>query len=67
MSEAGQRIIDAAQSGIGAVHFLNPFTGKTEPYVSRSAAVDSMLRAAAERIDRLEAEVDRLKSFLVVE
>lgn len=66
MTTAGEQIIAAASSGIAKVHFLNPFTGKTEEFISHDRAVNSMLQAAAARIEALEQEVRDVKAFLVI-
>ncbi|CAN7391291.1 hypothetical protein [Neorhizobium sp. LjRoot104] len=67
MSKGGEKLIEAAQSGIGDVHFQNPFTGKMERYVSERTYMTSMLRSAAERINELQDEVDRIKAHLVID
>lgn len=66
MSKAGAQIIESAQSGIGKSHFLNPFTGTSEEFISERDANNKMLAAAAERINDLQAEIDAIKSFLVL-
>jgi hypothetical protein len=66
MSKAGEKIIEAVQSGVGQVHFLNVFTGKTEPYHSHAQAMGSSLAAAARRIDDLERQLAEIKAFLVI-
>ena len=49
------------------IHWLNPFTGKSEPWYSDKMAVTRQLIAAAERINELQAEIDEIKSFLVMD
>lgn len=63
MTKAGEVLIAAASSGIAKVHFMNPFTGKTEEFINRDQAVTSMLQAAAVRIDELQQEVRDIKAF----
>lgn len=67
MTKAGEVLIAAASSGIAKVHFMNPFTGKTEEFINRDQAINSMLQAAAVRIDELQQEVKDIKAFLVVD
>jgi hypothetical protein len=66
MSKAGEQIIAAASSGIGKVHFLNPFTGKTEEFTTKDAAINSMLQAAAVKVADLEQQIKDIKAFLVL-
>jgi hypothetical protein len=66
MSKVGGNIITAADS-ISQAHFLNVFTGKTEPYHSHAQAMGSSLAAAARRIDELEREIAEIRSFLVMD
>lgn len=46
--------------------FVNPFTGKTEEYRSERDANAKMLASAAQRINDLQAEIDKIKAFLVI-
>ncbi|WCK26634.1 hypothetical protein [Agrobacterium pusense] len=66
MTKAGKQIIEAMQSGVGAVHFMNPFTGKTEPYTDPIQAQTRMLIEAANRIAELQEEVRQIKAHLVL-
>lgn len=52
--------------GVGKLHFLNPFTGETEPYFSEAQAHASMFAAAAQRINDLEEQVEAIKTHLVL-
>ena len=67
MSKAGEKIIAGLQSGIGNIHFLNIFTGKTEPFRTSEQANASMFVAAAARIDELEKQIAEIKAFLVID
>jgi hypothetical protein len=67
MSKAGEQIISAAQSGISAIHFFNPITGKSEPFTAREVALDSMLASAGEKIRELEREIAEIRSYLVMD
>lgn len=63
---------ETLRSGIHApeptgIHWLNPFTGKLEPWYSDKMAVTRQLIAAAERINELQAQIDEIKSFLVMD
>ena len=66
MSKAGEKLIEAAQSGIGRTCFLNPFTGKTEEWLYKEHAERRMFEEAANRIKELQDEVERIKAFLVI-
>lgn len=66
MSAAGEKLIEAAQSGIGKIHFFNPFTGTCEEFINERDANNKMLAAAAKRINDLQAEIEAIKSFLVL-
>lgn len=44
--------------------WLNPFTGELEAWHNTNMAVSSQLRAAAERINSLQEQVDALKASL---
>lgn len=49
-----------------SLQFINPFTGKSEPYVSEASAHVSMFKAAAKRINDLEEQIEAIKSHLVL-
>lgn len=55
----------AAEQG-SAVHFINQFTGKPEPFLSASHANDRTLQEAANRIAELQEEIREIKAFLVL-
>jgi hypothetical protein len=46
------------------VRWLNPFTGKSEPWYNSDMAVTRQLVAAAERIGELQADIDEIKAMI---
>ncbi|MDH2092797.1 hypothetical protein N5K21_29355 [Rhizobium pusense] len=66
VTKAGEKLIEAAKSGVGAVHFLNPFTGETEPFVSREHSLNRVIEEASKRIAELQEEIREIKAFLVL-
>lgn len=49
-----------------AVHFMNQFTGKSEPFVNASHANDRRFQEAANRIAALQEEIRQIKAHLVL-
>lgn len=66
MTKAGEKLIVALQSGIAETHFFNPFSGKTELFVTERQATGRMFEAAAERINDLEEQIRQIKAHLVL-
>lgn len=50
-----------------SIGFVNPFTGEVEEWHGQHDAMMRVLLSAAERINALEAELGRVKSYLVMD
>lgn len=65
-TEAGENIIEGVRPGVGDVHFLNPFTGENEPFISREHSLNRVIEEASKRIAELQEEIREIKAFLVL-
>lgn len=62
VNKTGEKLIESAQS----VNFLNPFTGKAEPFISTEHAISRSFDEAAKRIAELQEEISTIKAHLVL-
>lgn len=66
MNDSTEVLFNAFGVQDAKIHFFNPFTGKTEEFLGERDANGKMLAAAAARINALEEEIERIKTFLVI-
>lgn len=66
VTHSGEVTVEAVKAGVGVVHFLNPFTGETEPFVSREHSLNRVIEEASKRIAELQEEIRQIKAFLVL-
>lgn len=56
----------AAGDKVSVPHFMIPFTGEAEPYLSEGQAHSRMFLEASKRIAELKEEIRAIKSHLVL-